>query len=98
MQYLLGHNISNKSRNSKVRLLKNFKYSIRKYVTQILFYIRVFRRFCEIQDIPHRKTRMTYDELRQIVAKYQDLCKCPELKVSTYLLMINPLHQLKPNT
>ena len=25
---------------------------------------------------------MTYDELRQIVAKYQDLCKCPELKVS----------------
>ena len=42
---------------------------------------RVFRRFCEIQDIPHKKTEMMYDDLRQIVAKYPDLCKCPELKV-----------------
>ena len=81
MQYLLGHNISNKSRNSKVRLLKTFQI-FNSQIIRILFYIRVFRRFCEIQDIPHRKTKMTYDELRQIVAKYQDLCKCPELKVS----------------
>ena len=80
MQYLLGHNISNKSRNSKVRLLKTFQI-FNSQIIRILFYIRVFRRFCEIQDIPHRKTRMTYHELRQIAAKYQDLCKCPELKV-----------------
>ena len=44
----------------------------------------MFRRFCEIQDIPYKKTAMTYDDLRQIVAKYQDLCKCPELKVVNF--------------
>ena len=32
---------------------------------------------------------MTYDELRQIVAKYQDLCKCPELKVSNFKTIKN---------
>ena len=88
MQYLLGHNISNKSRNSKVRLLKTFQI-FNSQIIRILFYIRVFRRFCEIQDIPHRKTKMTYDELRQIVAKYQDLCKCPELKVSDFKTIKN---------
>jgi hypothetical protein len=49
---------------------------------QISFLLfRVFNRFCEIQDIPTKKSNLTYDELRSIVAKYPDLCKCTELKV-----------------
>ena len=45
-------------------------------------FFRVYNRFCEIQDIPTKKSTMTYDELRSIVAKYADLCKCTELKVN----------------
>ena len=47
---------------------------------------RVLKRFCEIQDISCKKNQMTYDELTQIVAKYQDLCKCPEIKVQKIII------------
>ena len=57
-----------------------------------MIFIRVFQRFCEIQDIPHKKTQMTCEELRRIVAKYQDLCKCPELKVCINMIMIVDFH------
>ena len=46
--------------------------------------LRVFRRFCEIQEIPYKKTQMTYEDLTQIIAKYSDLCKCPELKENPF--------------
>ena len=51
------------------------------YLTLSTSCFRVYHRFCEIQDIPTKKSTMTYDELRSIVAKYPDLCKCTELKV-----------------
>ena len=56
------------------------------------FLERVYRRFCEIQEIPTKKNQMEYHDLKNIVAKYGDLCKCPELKVS---LTLENLFQLK---
>ena len=45
-------------------------------------FLRVFSRFCEIQNIATgTKSDLTYEELLGIKAKYSDLCKCPELKV-----------------
>jgi len=43
--------------------------------------LRVFRRFCEIQSPPVNPKDVTYEKLKQVVVKYSELCKCPELKV-----------------
>ena len=54
--------------------------------------LRVFSRFCEIQNIPIGKdTDLTYDDLLSINAKYSDLSKCPELKVSIKSIQENIL-------
>lgn len=50
---------------------------------------RVFKRFCEIQEKPPDPKTLTYEQLKQIVVKYSELAKCPELKVGNILLYKN---------
>ena len=44
------------------------------------FFFRVFKRFCEIKDGCPAPKEMTYEQLKQMVVVYPELCKCPELK------------------
>ena len=60
-------------------VLELIAFSLKKVFILISF-CRVFKRFCEIQEDPPPKD-ITYEDLQQIVAKYSDLAKCPELKV-----------------
>lgn len=46
-----------------------------------LIVLRVFKRFCEIQEPPVNLKSVTYEQLKQIVINYTELSKCPELKV-----------------
>ncbi len=43
--------------------------------------LRVFKRYCEIQDPPLSPREVTYEALTEIAVSYPELAKCPELKV-----------------
>ena len=73
---LCGKNIIKKLKYLPILLYQETTFLTKKEI------LRVFHRFCEIQDIP--RAELSYEALQEIVAKYTDLCKCPELKENPF--------------